>query len=66
MAETVVALHGISIALACRTFNVSDTCYRYSPKLSDENKQIADLLIELTTTRKTWGFGLGFFACALS
>jgi putative transposase len=55
-----MARHGISIALACRTFNVSETCYRYSPKLSDENEQIADLLIGLTTARKTCDFGLCF------
>lgn len=30
-----VALHGVSIALACRTFEVSETCYRYSAKLND-------------------------------
>lgn len=60
MAETAVARHGISIALACRTFGVSETCYRYSPKLNDENEQIADLLIGLTKARKTWGFGLCF------
>ncbi len=44
-----VARHGVSIALACRTFGVSETCYRYSPLLSDENEEIADLLIGLTT-----------------
>lgn len=42
-----MALHGVSIALACRTFEVSETCYRYSAKLNDENEQIADLLIGL-------------------
>ncbi|CCG43001.1 hypothetical protein PHAMO_540001 [Magnetospirillum molischianum DSM 120] len=55
MAETAVARRGISIALACRTFGLSETCYRYSPRLSDENEQIADLLIGLTQARKTWG-----------
>jgi hypothetical protein len=44
MAETAVARQGVSIALACRTFGVSETCYRYSPKLCSENEQIADLL----------------------
>ena len=52
--------HGVSIALACRTFGVSETCYRYSPLLSDENEEIADLLVGLTTARKTRGFGLCF------
>ena len=50
----------MSVAVACRTFGVSETCYRYSPLLSDENEQIADLLVGLTDARKTWGFGLCF------
>lgn len=33
---------GLSIALACRTFQISETCYRYSPVLSDEAEEIAD------------------------
>ena len=60
MALTAVAGRGVSIAVACRTFGVSETCYRYSPLLSDENEQIADLLVGLTEARKTWGFGLCF------
>lgn len=60
MAENAVARRGVSIALACRAFGVSETCYRYSPLLSDENEQIADLLVGLTEARKTWGFGLCF------
>ena len=50
----------ISIAMACRTFGVSETCYRYGPKLRAENEEIADLLVGLTDARKTWGFGLCF------
>ena len=60
MAGNAVARRGVSIALACRTFDVSETCYRYSPLLSDENEQIGDLLVGLTDARKTWGFGLCF------
>ncbi len=60
MAGKAVAKHEVSIALACRTFSVSETCYRYSPKLSDENEEIADLLVGLTNAKKTWGFGLCF------
>ena len=60
MAATAVAGRGVSIALAYRTFGVSETCYRYSPQLSDENEQIADLLVGLTNAKKTWGFGLCF------
>ena len=60
MAETAVERRGVSIALACRAFGVSETCYRYSPKLKDENEEIADLLVGLTDARKTLGFGLCF------
>jgi len=60
MAAKAVALRGVSVALACRTFEVSETCYRYSARLNDENEQIADLLIGLTRAKKTWGFGLCF------
>ena len=49
-----------SIALAGRAFGVSETCYRYSPLLSDATEVIADLLLGLTNAKKTWGFGLCF------
>lgn len=60
LAVKAVAMKGVSIALACRAFDVSETCYRYSPRLDDENEQIADLLLGLTKVKKTWGFGLCF------
>ena len=60
MAENAVARRGTSVALACRAFGVSETCYRYSPKLKAENEEIADLLVGLTDACKTWGFGLCF------
>ncbi|TKT58723.1 IS3 family transposase [Agrobacterium sp. LC34] len=60
MAGKAVAFRGVSIALACRTFGVSETCYRYSAKLNDDNEEIADLLIGLTRAKKSWGFGLCF------
>ncbi len=50
----------MSIALACRTFGVSESCYRYSAKLGDENERISNLLVWLTHAEKTWGFGLCF------
>ena len=55
-----VAHYGVSIALACRTFQISETCYRYSPVLSDENEEIADWLERLTANKRSWGFGLCF------
>ena len=60
MAENAVVRRKVSIALACRAFGISETCYRYSPLLRDENEQIADLLVGLTEAQKTWGFGLCF------
>jgi putative transposase len=39
---------------------VSETCYRYQPKLSDDNALIADWLLRLTYTHRKWGFGLCF------
>ena len=55
-----VTHRGINVALACRTFGISETCYRYSRKLDHENAFIGELLIGLTQARRTWGFGLCF------
>ena len=56
----VVKTKQVSNALACRTFQISEMCYRYYRKFDDENEEIADLLVGLTAARKTWGFGLCF------
>jgi len=55
-----VAKRGVSIALACRAFEISEGCYRYSPVISDENDEIADWLECLTTNKRNWGFSLCF------
>ena len=60
MARNAVLQRGVSIALACRTFGVSETCYRYRPEQNEENQEIADWLERLTSTHRTWGFGLCF------
>ena len=60
LAEKAVATKGVSIALACRAYGVSETCLRYSPKRDEENEMIADLFVGLTNVHKTWGFGLCF------
>ena len=60
MAETVVKEKGVSVALACRTFGISEACYRYRPTLGDENAENADWLLRLTATHRAWGFGLCF------
>lgn len=38
--------------------SVSETCYRYQPKLQSENEVVADWLLRLTHAHRTWGFGL--------
>ena len=60
MAVKAVEAKRVSIALACRTFQISETCYHYERKFDDENAEIADWLVRLTANRKTWGFGLCF------
>ena len=60
MAMNAVMQRGTSIALACRTFQISEICYRYSSVLSDRNKEIADWLERLTKNKRTLGFGLCF------
>ncbi len=60
MAKKAVDERGITVRLACRAFSISETCYRYEPKLSDENDEIADWLIRLTHNQRNWGFGLCF------
>ena len=63
IAVTAVAKRGVGIALACRAFGVSESRYRYSPKLDGENEEIADLLIGLTNAWKAWG-SCAFCICA--
>jgi len=58
MATWAVKSKGRSIRRSCELFAVSETCYRYEPKLSSENEQIADWLVRLTHNQRNWGFGL--------
>ena len=58
MAKEAVALHGIATSLACTTFGVSETCYRYKAKREAENKEIANWLVRLTDNNRKWGFAL--------
>lgn len=53
MAMKAVVQIGVSIALACRTFQISETCYRYSLVLSDENEGITGWLERLTTNKRS-------------
>lgn len=58
MAQSAVASGRTSIRHSCQTFAVSETCFRYQAKASEENARIADWLIRLTMTHRDWGFGL--------
>jgi putative transposase len=60
MAEGAVRGKGVTIRLACQAFGISETCYRYQARLSDDNALIADWLLRLTYTNRKWGFGLCF------
>jgi putative transposase len=60
LAQKAVIDKGISIRLSCELFSISETCYRYNAKLSDENAQIAHWLQRLTQNQRNWGFGLCF------
>jgi len=60
MAKIAVDKHKVSIRLACITLNISESCYRYNPRLVTENEVIADWLLRLVTANKQWGFGLCF------
>jgi len=58
MAQSAAVEGRTSIRHACQTFVVSETCFRYQAKASEENARIADWLIRLTTAHRDWGFGL--------
>lgn len=60
MARRAVQAGITSIVHACRTFEVSQTCYRYQAKAYQENAIIADWLLRLTSAYRDWGFGLCF------
>jgi len=60
LAHEVVSTNKMSISLTCHTFMISEACYRYTPKLSDENEKIAALLLDLSQCQRNWGFGLCF------
>ena len=49
---------GISVRLACEVVGISQTGYRYVCKRRAENDEIADWLMRLTDSHRSWGFGL--------
>ncbi len=60
MALAAVTNKNVSICLASDTFGVSQTCYRYQTRLSSEDGELADWLVQLTHNQRNWGFGLCF------
>ena len=58
MALNAVKHKGASIRLAWAAVGISEPCDRHSPRLNDDNAQIADWLIRLTHIQKNCGFGL--------
>lgn len=60
LAQKAVTEKRISIRLACNTFSISQSCYRYESKHSAENEVIAEWLVRLTVNQRSWGFGLCF------
>ena len=60
MARKAVTERGVSIGLACRAFQISESCYRYESKRQPEDEFIADWLMRLTENNRNWGFGLSF------
>jgi len=60
MAKESVKAGKLNIRQACAAFDISQSCYRYTPKLATENARIADWLIRLTHNQRNWGFGLCF------
>ena len=55
-----VSTKQVCIRLACAAVGISESCYRYEAKLSDENAEIADWLLRITHSQRNWGFGLCF------
>ena len=61
LAKQAVLKKQASIRLTCATFGISETCYRYERRLSEENDEIVAWLHYLTRKHKRWGFALCFF-----
>ncbi len=60
MAQWLHTERGTSIRTACACAGISESCFRYAAKLSNENAVIADWLLRLSQVHKRWGFGLCF------
>ena len=56
LAQEAVREKYIPVRLACAMFGISETCYRYQPRLADENAEIADWLLQLTPSAEQQGY----------
>ena len=52
MAQQAVAARGVSVALACHAFVISQRCFWYVLLLAEENEEIKDWRMALTKARK--------------
>ena len=66
MAKKALIEYALNIRQSCRAFGISETCYRYEAKFSDENAEIADWLVRLTQWQRNWTFSLCFSICAIN
>lgn len=60
MAKEVVGRRRACVRVACETFRISQSCYRYQGRYKVENEKIANWLLRLTDNHRTWGFMLCF------
>ena len=60
MAKEAVNEERLNVQQACTAFSISQCSVRYQRKLSDDNARIADLLLGLSQSLRSWGFGLCF------
>ena len=68
MAKKALVHYELNIRQSCRAFGISETCYRYEAKLSDENAEIADWLLRLTAWQRGSATGVSayvFCICAM-
>lgn len=61
LARNAVETERATIQHVRRTFGISETCYRHAGRRVRADAEVADWLIRLTTTYRTWGMGLCYF-----
>jgi putative transposase len=58
MAHKAVIERGVCIRVTCLAFGISESCCRYERMQGAENAEVANWLLRLTDTHRSWGFGL--------